>query len=93
MEISAEGQQIRAVSLNVSLGGMFVETTEVLREQTPVQVRFKVPTQPEPVEVTGEIRWIDQGDGAPGGRPPGMGIRFHGLRARDVWALNRFFQS
>jgi hypothetical protein len=20
-------------------------------------------------------------------------IRFHGLRARDVWALNRFFQS
>jgi hypothetical protein len=23
----------------------------------------------------------------------GIGIRFQGLRARDVWALNQFFQS
>jgi hypothetical protein len=23
----------------------------------------------------------------------GIGIRFQGLRARDVWALNRYFQS
>ena len=91
VEISSEGQQIRAVSSNVSLGGMFVETQELLSEQTAVQVRFKVPTQPEPVEVSGEVRWIERGEGQ--GRPTGMGIRFHGLRARDVWALNRFFQT
>jgi uncharacterized protein (TIGR02266 family) len=92
VEISSEGQpEIRAITSNVSLGGMFVETNQLLTEQTRVQVRFKVPTQPEPVEVTGEVRWIERGDGER--QTAGMGIRFQGLRARDVWALNRFFQS
>jgi len=89
VEITSEGQQIRGVSLNLSLGGMFVETTELLIEGTAVQARFTLPTQPEPVEVTGEVRWLERGPG----RPQGMGIRFQGLRAREVWALNRYFQS
>jgi hypothetical protein len=54
-----------------------------------VEVRFKVPTQPEPIEVGAEVRWLESGSAE---RKPGVGIRFHGLRARDVWALNRFFQ-
>jgi uncharacterized protein (TIGR02266 family) len=90
VEITADGQEIHAVSLNVSLGGMFVETNHLLNEQTPVQVRFRVPTQPEPIEVAGEVRWIERREAD---HLSGMGIRFHGLRARDVWALNRFFQT
>jgi hypothetical protein len=27
------------------------------------------------------------------GHVHGIGIRFEGLRARDVWALNKFFES
>jgi Tfp pilus assembly protein PilZ len=67
-----------------------VETKETLPLQTQLQIRFKIPTQPESIEVTGEVRWVE-----PGGpeQPSGMGIRFQGLRAREVWALNRFFQS
>ena len=90
VEIKAGSRQILARTRNVSLGGIFVETTELLPENTSVEVRFRIPTQPEPVDVTGEIRWIERGDGD---RPGGLGIRFQGLRARDVWALNRFFQS
>lgn len=86
----AAGKRTTAICKNISLGGMFVETVDVLPEQSTVQVKFSVPTQPEPIEVTAEIRWIERG--LPG-QLPGMGIRFHGLRARDVWALNRFFQS
>jgi hypothetical protein len=55
-----------------------------------LQVRFSVPVQPEPIEVTGEVRWIERG-GAD--QPAGLGIRFHGLRARDAWALGRQFQG
>jgi hypothetical protein len=62
----------------------------LLPPQTPVEVRFRIPTQPEPVDVTGEVRWVEP---AKGDVPGGMGIRFQGLRARDVWALNRFFQT
>ena len=41
------------------------------------------------VEVAGDVRWVVKKDGA----HSGIGIRFQGLRARDVWALNQFFQS
>lgn len=86
----AEGKTHAGRTKNISLGGMFVETAEVLPVQTTIQIRFRVPTQPEPIDVTGEVRWVERGSP---GQSPGMGIRFHGLRARDVWALNRFFQS
>ena len=90
VEIRAGSREIHAKSRNLSLGGMFVESTELLPALTAVEVRFRIPTQPEPVDVAGEVRWVEPGkDGGPGG----MGIRFQGLRARDVWALNRFFQT
>ncbi len=90
VEIVAEGRRQIGHSRNISLGGMFVETSETLPVQTTIQVRFRVPTQPEPIDVTGEVRWVEKDGNGP---PAGMGIRFHGLRARDVWALNRYFQS
>jgi uncharacterized protein (TIGR02266 family) len=90
VEMTADGNRHVGHSRNISLGGMFVETTDLLPVQTTIQVRFRVPTQPEPIDVTGEIRWVEAGGP---GQMSGMGIRFHGLRARDVWALNRFFQS
>lgn len=88
VEIVAAGARQTALTRNISLGGMFVETIDPLPVQTPVVVRFKVPTQSEPIEVGGEVRWLEQV-----GAVYGMGVRFAGLRAREVWALNRFFQS
>jgi uncharacterized protein (TIGR02266 family) len=90
VEIVAAGRSLRVTTRNLSLGGMFVDIEEPLPEQTTIQVRFKVPTQPELVDVAGEVRWVEP---ATAGKLCGMGIRFQGLRARDVWALNRFFQS
>ena len=79
-----------ATTRNISLGGVFVETDQLLPLATQLQIRFHVPTQPEVIEVGGEVRWIE--NGGPD-QPAGMGIRFQGLRAREVWALNRFFQG
>jgi uncharacterized protein (TIGR02266 family) len=90
VELTADGVRHIGHTRNISLGGMFVETPTVLPVQTTIQVRFRVPTQPEPIDVTGEVRWMEAGAAD---QLSGMGIRFHGLRARDVWALNRFFQS
>jgi c-di-GMP-binding flagellar brake protein YcgR len=89
IEVLSEGKTLIAASQNISLGGMLVEATEALPERTAVRVRFSVSTQAEPIEVTGEIRWARTSqDGS-----VEMGIRFNGLRAREVWALNRLFQS
>jgi uncharacterized protein (TIGR02266 family) len=90
VEIVASGETHIGYCRNISLGGMFVELMSVLPVGSAIAVRFRVPTQPEAIEVTGEVRWVERGDP---GQANGMGIRFHGLRARDVWALNRFFQN
>ena len=77
-----------ATTKNISLGGMYIETLEPLPMLSKVVVKFRVPTQNEMVEVVGQVRWLE-----PGPTVCGVGIRFDGLRAREVWALNRFFQS
>lgn len=85
-----EGRKQQGVTRNISLGGMYLEASASVPQGATVQVRFRVPTQSEPIEVTGTVQWIEQPSTA---GPGGVGVRFHGLRARDVWALNRYFQS
>ncbi len=90
VELSATGRTRTATTKNLSLGGMFVETAEPVPARTPVALTFKIPTLPEPITVSGEVCWaLTQPDSS--GR--GMGIRFSGLRARDIWALSRFFAT
>jgi uncharacterized protein (TIGR02266 family) len=86
-----EGKKQVCRTRNISLGGVYVETPLPLAIGTTIQLRFQLPTQPEPVEVSGDVRWVVTKKAA--GEEVGMGIRFQGLRARDVWALNRFFQT
>jgi uncharacterized protein (TIGR02266 family) len=90
VEIIAGNRTHSATTGNISLGGVFIETTETFPLQTRLQIRFRIPTQPEPIEVSGEVRWLEQGGPD---QAAGLGIRFQGLRAREVWALNRFFQG
>jgi len=90
VEISCEGEEQIGRSRNVSLGGMYFEGRKALPIGAAVSLRFQIPTQPEAVEVAGDVRWVVT---PPGSNEVGIGIRFQGLRARDVWALNRFFQT
>jgi len=86
----ASGTRLIGATRNISLGGIFVEVAEPVPVGTRLLVKFSIPTQPEVIEVLGEVRWIDAGSNK---AVVGMGIRFEGLRAREVWALNRYFQS
>ena len=90
VELIVANRTYTATTGNISLGGVFVETKESFPLQSRLQIRFRIPTQPEPIEVTGEVRWIEAGGT---NQAAGMGIRFQGLRAREVWALNRYFQG
>lgn len=90
VEITCEGNEQIARSRNVSLGGMYLDGRKALPIGATVTLRFHIPTQPEAVEVAGDVRWVVTD---PGSDEIGIGIRFQGLRARDVWALNRFFQT
>jgi uncharacterized protein (TIGR02266 family) len=90
VEVFFEGKKQTSQTQNISLGGLHLDSPAPLPIGTTVQLRFQLPTQPEPVEVAGDVRWVvKKGPG----EQSGIGIRFQGLRARDVWALNRFFQG
>jgi uncharacterized protein (TIGR02266 family) len=89
VEVVSDGKKQTSRTVNISLGGLFLDATTPLELGTTVQLRFQLPTQPEPVEVAGDVRWVVKKEGP----HTGIGIRFQGLRARDVWALNQFFQT
>ena len=86
--MTCEGEEHIVRTNNLSLGGMYVESRRPLVVGAVVSLRFHVPSQPEAIEVGGDVRWV-----VPSQDGVGIGIRFQGLRARDVWALNRFFET
>jgi uncharacterized protein (TIGR02266 family) len=88
VELEHASARLSAYTHDISLSGLFIETEAVLPCDTEVLLRFSVPTQREAIEVRGQVRWREKKCG----EVEGMGIRFEGLRPRDVWALNRFFE-
>jgi uncharacterized protein (TIGR02266 family) len=89
IEIEGEGTAFSAHTRNISLGGVFIDTDNRLPFGAKVSMRFKVATQVEVIEVDGHVRWVEADDGI----VRGIGIQFAGLRARDVWALNKYFEK
>ena len=86
MEFTLDGFTHTVRSRNIGLGGIFLATDLPLPYGTRLQLKFTVPDQREPIEVGGQVRWAFDGEEG------GVGVRFDGLRARDVWALNKFFE-
>src|SRR5262245_23080129 len=84
VELKVGEQKVVSTTRNLSLGGVFVVTDLKLPFGTRVSVRVTLPNQKEPIEAAGAVRWTD---------PGGLGVQFDGLRARDVWALGKFFES
>jgi uncharacterized protein (TIGR02266 family) len=89
IDITHEGQVTSSFTRNVSLGGVFVEADRALPFGARVSLKFRLPTQTDVTIVEGQVRWVEMEEG----QVKGIGIRFEGLRARDVWALNKFFEK
>ena len=69
---------------NLSLGGAFVTTADRLEMGTRLRITFRIPTLEEPLSTGAQVRWTTD---------EGAGVQFDGLRARDVWSLNKYFES
>jgi uncharacterized protein (TIGR02266 family) len=89
IEVTSDGITFTSHTRNISLGGLYLLADRSLPFGAKVKMRFRIPTQQEVIEVEGEVRWVE----AEEGDVHGMGVQFGGLRARDVWALNKFFEK
>jgi type IV pilus assembly protein PilZ len=83
---------------NISKGGTFIKTEKPLGVGTVFLFKLIVPTQPEPLALRGEVRWIvKEGEPmppqAPPGHEPGMGIKFVYDSAGQRKDLERFVEK
>lgn len=82
-----EGKDIEGESRNLSIGGMFVETTVPIPYGTPLKVSFQIPTHNQEITTNSSVCWVERN----GTVVIGLGLKFGALRAIEVWALNQFF--
>lgn len=78
------GKTIEALSRDISLGGMFVETGDALAFGTQLELLLVLPSLPEPTAVPATVRWSGS---------TGMGVAFGTLRAQQTWAINQLIRS
>lgn len=87
VEYRTAGSFLLAYSINLSTGGMFLETDQPLPVGSPLALRFTVPGS-DPIEVQGQVAWVRKRPDSAG--PAGMGIRFdESLDARHGEAIDR----
>ncbi len=82
--LAVDGTPRNVAVMNLSLGGALIAAGVKYAMGQRVTIQFAVPTMVEPIEVGATVRWSDD---------KATGIQFDGLRARDVWALNKFFEQ
>jgi hypothetical protein len=83
-KLIVDGAQRPCTMSNLSLGGALIALGGRLAMGQRVQIEFNIPTQEAAIEVGATVRWSDD---------QATGLQFDGLRARDVWALNKFFEQ
>jgi hypothetical protein len=83
VSVVSQGATAQLKMQNLSLGGALIEMKRLpLGER--VTVKFSLPTVEEPIETAATVRWATES---------AVGVQFDGLRAKDVWALNKYFEQ
>jgi hypothetical protein len=82
--LGVNGEPRPITVMNLSLGGALISAGTRYSMGQRVTISFSIPTLDQEIEVGGTVRWSDD---------KATGIQFDGLRAREVWALNKFFEQ
>lgn len=91
-KVTLEGQEVQAETVNISLGGMFVQFEDnvdfgalVGQVGTWMDFQLFLPDQAEPVELRASVRWTDTGGG--------IGVQFGKLSLRATERLSDFLDE
>lgn len=78
-----DGRRVEAVSRDMSIGGMFVETDTCAPFASTVPVELMIPGAKQPIRVPATVRWTE---------PDGMGVQFGLMGVRDTHALTELLR-
>jgi uncharacterized protein (TIGR02266 family) len=81
-------------SVNISRGGIFVETRLALPVDTILQIRVILPNAPTPIETKARVTWVNR-LGAPvkPALPPGMALEFLELTVENTALISRYIHD
>lgn len=79
-----DGPRVEASCLDVSLGGMFIETATPAPFNAAITVFMKLPGLKQEARIAATVRWT---------KPGGMGVQFGVMGARDTHALTELLSS
>jgi hypothetical protein len=68
---------------DISIGGMFIESTEILPFGTEVTIVCRVPGTKAELRLPGIVRWA---------KPTGFGVQFGSLGARETHAISQLLK-
>jgi uncharacterized protein (TIGR02266 family) len=78
-------------SVNLSTGGIFIETLEPIDIETPLTLEFSLPGNPHKICCHGRVAWVNTADQLSSqALPPGIGVQFLDLNLKDLRALRAF---
>ena len=85
------GQLLTDYAINLSTGGVFLETMNLMEVDTPLEAQFVLPLRSHPICCKARVAWVNHPD-TPKNRklPAGMGLQFLDLTTDDVDAIRTY---
>jgi uncharacterized protein (TIGR02266 family) len=81
-------------SINMSTGGVFIESSMILPEDTELTVKFNLPNSDTIISVSARVAWVnDPLELKKASLPPGMGLQFINLSIEDMHTIRTFLDT
>jgi len=81
-------------SINLSIGGVFIETGKILPENSELTVKFNLPNSDTIIVTHARVAWTnDPGFLKKASLPPGMGIQFLDLSLENMHTIRVFLDE
>jgi uncharacterized protein (TIGR02266 family) len=89
-----DAELLTKYSVNLSTGGLFLETDHILPLETPLSIEFILPDVPEPIRCSARVAWINHPE-LPNKPhlPVGMGLQFRDITLKDLDAIRDFIKK
>lgn len=79
-----QNKDYKSYILDISIGGVFIETNEKFTLGQKIVLNFALPNNKKPFKLTGTISW---------GSPRGFGVKFDEIPVQDGEILRSFVQQ
>lgn len=91
---SEPGQILTDYSVNLSTGGVFIETENILPLDTILHVEFMLPVHDKAIKCMSRVAWVNQPENRQHQNlPGGMGLQFLNLSWDEMQAIRQFIQK